>query len=147
MIKGNPILRREIIMEHYQQPRNHQLVNDNKYRQIHLYLDSCLDDIQLQVLFNQDIIEDIRFDSKACVIATASTSIMIELLKGCSIKQAEVIIENYFNMIYQKEYDEKLLQEAVVFDTVGKQVNRINCATIGWNGLKQLIDEIQKESE
>lgn len=146
-IKNNPILKREIIMEHYQQPRNHQLVVDKRYKQINMHHDTCLDDVFLQVLIENGIIEDIRFDSKACVIATASTSIMSELLKGRHIDEAEAIVQNYFNMVYQKEYDEKLLGEAVVFDTVGRQVNRIICATMGWNGLLKIINESKSKNE
>lgn len=140
-IKDNPILKREIMMDHYESPRNFQLIDDNSYRQIHVYSQSCQDDIKLQVLINNDIIEDIRFEGNACVIAIASTSIMTELIKGCSIKQAKEIIENYFNMINQKEYGENILKEAVVFESIGKQVNRINCVTLSWNGLKQLLNE------
>lgn len=144
-IKDNPILKREIMMDHYESPRNFQLSNDSFYRQIHVYSQSCQDDIHLQILINKGIIEDVRFEGKACVIATAATSIMTELIKGCSIKQANEIIENYFAMINQKEYDENLLKEAVALETIGKQTNRISCATLSWNGLKELLNENEKK--
>ena len=51
------------------------------------------------------------------------------------------IIQNYFAMVDQKEYDEDLLEEAVAFQNVGKQANRINCATIGWKALRDMIKE------
>lgn len=129
------------MMDHYQNPRNYKLKDDESYQQIHMSSESCHDDIFLQVLIRDGVIQDIRFDGNACVIAIASTSIMSELVKGSSIRQVNNIIDNYFNMISQKDYDEQLLKEAVVFDTIGKQVNRISCATIGWKGLKQLIAE------
>ena len=104
-VKDNPILKREIIMDHYQNPRNYNLVDDNNYRQIHMYLDSCFDDIYLQVLINHDIIEDVRFDGVACY-CNSFNSIMTEIVKGCSIRQADKIIQNYFDMLNQKDYDE-----------------------------------------
>ncbi|HQB31840.1 MAG TPA: SUF system NifU family Fe-S cluster assembly protein [Erysipelotrichaceae bacterium] len=143
-LKDNPILKREIIMDHYENPRNNQLIDDENYRKIHLYSSSCLDDIQLQVLISQGVIADVRFEGIACAVATAAASIMSELIKGRSISQAEEIIENYFSMIAQKDYDEQLLKEAVVFEGIGRQVNRVNCATLSWKGLKQLLDEDEK---
>ncbi|MBS7124930.1 MAG: iron-sulfur cluster assembly scaffold protein, partial [Coprobacillus sp.] len=86
-------------------------------------------------------IKDIRFDGVACTISTASTSIMSELLQGKTIAQANHIIEEYFAMIDQKEYDEELLQEAIAFQNVGKQANRIKCATIGWKAMKEMLEE------
>ena len=87
------------------------------------------------------IVEDIRFDGIACTISTASTSIMSDLLKGKSIKEAKEIIQNYYQMIDQKDYDEAMLDEAIAFHNVGKQANRIKCATIGWKAIEALIEE------
>ncbi|MBQ4252056.1 MAG: iron-sulfur cluster assembly scaffold protein, partial [Erysipelotrichaceae bacterium] len=81
----------------------------------------------------------------ACTISTASTSIMTQLVKGKSVEEAGVILDNYFRMIDGQDYDEELLDEAVCMKNVGKQANRIKCATIGWNGLKQLLEEGEKQ--
>ena len=43
-----------------------------------------------------------------------------------------------------EEFDEDLLEEAVVFKNTGRQANRIKCATIGWNGMQELIDLSKK---
>ena len=66
---------------------------------------------------------------------------MSELLKGKTIDEANKIIENYHAMIDGKEYDEDLLEEAVCMHTVGKQANRIKCATIGWKAIEEMIKE------
>ena len=36
--------------------------------------------------------------------------------------------------------NEELLDEAIVFINTSKQASRIKCATIGWRGLKNLLD-------
>ena len=41
-------------------------------------------------------------------------------------------------------YNEEILEEAVVFKNTGRQANRIKCATIGWNGMQELIDLSKK---
>lgn len=138
---NDAMILRQIIMDHYEYPRNHNLVEDNTYKRKHMNSESCIDDIEVQVKLNNNKIEDIRFDGEACTIATASTSIMSELLRDKSIEEANSIIENYYNMINEKDYDEDSLEEAIAFKTVGKQANRIKCATIGWDAIKELINE------
>ncbi|MBQ6653906.1 MAG: SUF system NifU family Fe-S cluster assembly protein [Erysipelotrichaceae bacterium] len=141
----DPIILREIIMDHYEYPRNHSLVEDGKYHKIHMASESCIDDIHVQADIEDGIVKDVRFDGVACTISTASTSIMTQLVKGKTVEEARVIIENYFNMIDGQPYDEELLDEAVCMKNVGKQANRIKCATIGWNGLKQLLEEGEEQ--
>ena len=138
---------REIIMDHYSYPRNKQLVQDDEgYASKHMASDSCIDDITVQAKIKNGIIEDARFDGIACTISTASTDIMTELVRGKSVEEAEEIMKNYFLMIDQKEFDEDVLEEAVAFQNVGKQANRINCATIGWRALRDIM-QASKEAD
>lgn len=62
------------------------------------------------------------------------------------MEEAKDIIDNYYRMIDQKDYDEDKLEEANAFATVGNQANRINCATIGWRALQEMIDQ-EEEAE
>lgn len=106
---------RQIIMDHYENPRNHGLVDDDNYQSVNMDSETCIDDIDVQALIEDGVIKDIRFDGEACAICTASTSIMSELLIGKTIDEANVIIENYNNMIYEKDYDPEILEEAIAF--------------------------------
>ncbi len=137
-------LLREIIMDHYQYPRNHELTDDPRYLQTNMDSETCIDNIDVQALIEDGKIEDIRFDGEACAICTASTSIMSELLSGKTIDEAKEIIENYMNMIYEKDYDADLLEEAIAFKNTHKQANRIKCATLGWTGITKLIEESEE---
>lgn len=137
----DPMLMRQIIMDHYDYPRNKELTKDSGYMSRHMASDSCIDDITVQTKISDGKIDDIRFDGVACTISTASTSIMSELLKGKTTQEAKEIMDNYFKMIDQKEYDEDVLDEAIAFQNVGKQANRINCATIGWKAMCEMIKE------
>ena len=138
---NDPEILRELIMDHYQYPHNHKLTDDTTYASVHMASDSCIDDITVQSKISDGKIDDIRFDGVACTISTASTSMMTDLLKGKRVEEAEMIINNYFNMIDAKEYDPDVLEEAVAMKNVYKQANRVKCATIGWKAMKQMIDE------
>ena len=135
----DPQLMREIIMDHYEHPRNRGLVDDQTYQKVNMNSDTCIDDLDIQVKFDGDKIADVRYDGEACAICTSSTSIMSTLVKGKTKAEAKKIIENYMNMIYEKDYDEEL-----AFKNTHKQANRIKCATLGWNGLIKLIEESEE---
>ncbi len=141
----NPAVLREIIMDHYQYPRNHKLTEDDSYKKRHMASDSCIDDITVQSKIEDGIVKDICFDGVACTIATSSTSIMSEMLIGKDVQEAMKLVENYFNMVEEKDYDEDLLEEAIAFQNVSKQANRIKCATIGWKAIREMLQESEGE--
>lgn len=143
--RNDAMMLRQIIMDHYQYPRNHSLVDDHDYTMRHMAADSCIDDIKVQAKIKEGKIEDVRFDGVACTISTASTSIMTQLLKGKSIEDAKGIIAEYNKMIDLKEFDVEKVDEAIAFVNVGKQANRIGCALIGWQAISELILESEEK--
>lgn len=143
----DPMILREIIMEHYQYPHHHHLTSGSDYHHVHMASDSCIDDIHVEAKIEDGVIKDINFEGVACTLSTASTSIMSDLLIGKSVEEAKSIIEAYNTMIDGKGYDEEVLQEAVAFQNTYKQANRIKCATIGWKAMSEMIEESEKENE
>ena len=57
----NPQILREIIMDHYEHPRNRGLIDDDSYQQVNMNSDTCIDDLDIQVKFNGNQIEDVRY--------------------------------------------------------------------------------------
>ena len=138
-------LKRQIILEHYQNPKNKGLILDNTYLKINMNNESCIDEVNLMVKLNNGIIEDIRFDGEACAICTSSTSIMINTLIGKTIEEAKNIYSNFEKMLDEQEYDSDILEEAIVYDDIYKQPNRKKCATLTWEGMKKIIEEEKDE--
>lgn len=143
----DPMIIRQMIMDHYEYPRNHQLLKDGEYLEKHMDSESCIDDIKVQMIIKNNIITDIRFDGIACTISTASTSIMTELLMNKTLEEAQLIITEYNKMINEQAFDDEMLESAVVFSNVSKQANRIKCATIGWEAAEYLIEKSSDENE
>ena len=143
----NPMLLRQIIMDHYQYPRNKRVCDHEACLTAHMATESCIDDIQVQAVIEDGVIKDVCFDGVACTISTASTSILTELMVNKTIAEARELLQLYYDMIALKEVDVEPLEEAVAFINVGKQANRIKCATLGWDGLKQILDESEAEND
>ncbi len=143
----DPLVLRDLIMDHYNYPRNRVLKVGDLYKQVHMASESCVDDITVQSIIEDGVIKEINFDGIACTISTASTSMMSELLTGKTVEEAKVIIDNYFNMVEEKPYNADLLEESIAMKNVYKQANRIKCATIGWKAIKQMVLESESKDE
>ena len=132
-------LKRELILENYKNPFNKGLKEDDKYVSLNKSSQTCIDNFDIQILIEDNIIEDIRYDGEACAIATSSMSIGVSKLIGKTKEEALVIIENYENMINEKEYNKDLLEELNIYEDIHKQPSRVKCATLGIEGIKELI--------
>lgn len=140
-ISINPQMMREIIMDHYNNPL-HKNVPQNLegYKKIRMDSDSCIDDITIYIKIEDDKIIDACFEGVACTISTSSTDILCDLIIGKSVKDALYIIEQYKNMIYEKDFDDSVLDELIVFINTHKQAARIKCATLGPSGVEDIIN-------
>ena len=136
-------LRREIIVDNYQNPVNRKKIDDDSFVVGSTISDSCIDNITLFVKFKDDIIEDIYFDGEACAITTSATSIMIKMLIGKSIQYAKELMDNYYNMIDEKEYDENSLGELNAYSEIYMQPNRKKCAIFPFETLKKVIKKYE----
>lgn len=106
---------------------------------------NCGDEIELQVKMNGDIIEDIAFSGHGCAISQASTSIMIDTLKGKDIKEAKEIIKTFIGMIKRKITDEKeleKLEEAIALKNVSNMPARVKCALLAWHTMEDMINNV-----
>ena len=139
----NPALKREIMLDNYEHPANRGLVNDDSYIKVNTNNESCIDNLDYMMKIEDNKIIDIRFDGEACAISTSASSIMIRSLIGKSVNDAKIILENYKNMISEKEYDEELLGELIVYNEISKQPNRINCALLPSVAIDKMLGELE----
>lgn len=134
-------LKKEIIMDHYLNPKNKEATNDSRYIKVNTNNESCVDNLDFYILFDNGKIIDIKFDGEACAISTSSTSIMITNLIGMTINEVEEYIANFEAMVNEEKYDSSILNEANAYDDIYKQNNRKNCALLPYKGIKKAIEE------
>ena len=107
---------------------------------------NCGDEIELQVKLNGDVIEDMAFSGHGCAISQASTSIMIDTLKGKTVEEAKQIIDTFIGMIKREITDEaelKKLDEAIALRNVSNMPARVKCALLAWHTLEDMIEKKQ----
>ena len=134
-------MKRSIILDNYQDPRNRGIPSEDGYIKINSNSESCIDNIDIFVKLNGDLIEDVKFEGEACVIAISSSSILSDLLIGKKISDVENILKNYYNMIEESEYDRELLGECCVYDDIYKQPSRKTCVTLFARGIEKVIND------
>lgn len=133
--------KKEIILDNYQNPFNKDGDDSLGYEKVNSNSESCIDDIDLYVKVEDGIVKDIHFNGEACAISTASTSIMLKNIIGKSVKEALNYINNFDNMVEEKEYDEEMLNEAIAFDEIYKQQNRKTCVILPYVGIKKILEK------
>ena len=131
--------KREIIMDHYSNPRNRKRINDGKYIVENTSNSSCIDNLDIYVNIKNDKIEDITFDGEACAISISSASIMTCNLKGKTIKEAIEYINNMEAMLNDKEYNADILKEAVVYEDT-KNTSRKTCSWLPYEAVKKILN-------
>ena len=134
-------LRREIILDNYQDPMNRGLIEDDSYMRVNTNSESCIDNLDFMMKVEDGVVKDIRFDGEACAISTSASSIMIRSLIGKKKEEALKIIDNYRKMINEEEYDSEVLGELNVYDEICKQPNRKNCALLPGGAIKDMLED------
>ncbi len=108
---------------------------------------SCGDDITLLVKINdEDIVEDISFIGSGCAISTASTAMLIDLVKGTKVQEAQEKINTFFKMMKQEEVSEEELEsigDAGLLESTAHLPARIKCATLSWHTLQVIFQKHQ----
>ncbi len=137
-------LKREIILEHYQNPVNKGLIDDDSYILVNTNNESCIDEINLMVKIENNKIIDARFDGEACAICTSSTSVMINTIIGKTLDEAIEIYKNFNQMLNEQEYNSEILEEANAYDDIYKQPNRKKCALLPWWGFEKVVNQIKR---
>ena len=133
-------LYRQVIMDHYKNPRNKGLTGVGK--QNHLRNPSCGDDITVEVEVENNKIKHLHHAGTGCSICCSSASVMSEVLTGKDVDEALNIIKNYCNMIKGEEIDdEDALEEALVYQGVASFPARMKCATIAWKAVEEVLGE------
>jgi SUF system NifU family Fe-S assembly protein len=139
-------LYRQVIMDHYKDPINKGILEDDTYHKVHLKNPTCGDDITIAVKLNGEIIEDIRHDGIGCSICCSSASVLCDVLSGKRKQETLTITNNFYDMIKGEKYDEKLdMGDAVAYIGVSQFPARIKCATIPWKAFEATLKEMEEK--
>ena len=84
------------------------------------------------------------FTGHGCAISQASTSIMIDTLKGKTIEEAKEIINTFIGMIKREITNEEELQkleDAIAFKNISHMPARVKCALLAWHTIEDILEK------
>ena len=133
----------ELIMEHSMNSYNKRKLDSCDFCELG-HNPNCGDEISLELKLNGDIIEDMAFTGHGCAISQASTSIMIDTLKGKTITEAKAIIKTFIDMIKRNcddEHELEKLEDAIAFKNISNMPARVKCALLAWHTIEKIISD------
>jgi nitrogen fixation NifU-like protein len=137
-------LYRQVIMDHYKNPRNKGSIEDGALT-IDMNNPTCGDRIHLTLQVEDGIIQNAKFDGEGCSISMASASMMTQAVKGKKVEEALQLSTIFSEMMLGKEYDDSIdLDDIEALNGVSKFPARIKCATLAWKAMEKGVSEEQK---
>jgi nitrogen fixation NifU-like protein len=118
---GLESLYREVILDHYKNPRGHGVIEDAD-AEAEGQNPLCGDEVSVYVAFGEDgeTIDDVKFSGRGCAISQAATSMLMEMTKGRTAEEVATL-----------DKDELLAEIGVPLTPV-----RLKCAMLGLTTLK-----------
>ena len=128
----------QVIMDHYQRPRNRGELADADLKE-HLLNPLCGDEVTIYAVLDGDNVADVKFEGRGCSISQASASMMTERLVGKSREEAEKEIQSFKEMMVgEREFPE--MEDLAALKGVIQYPSRIKCATLAWTAFERGLE-------
>ncbi len=131
-------LYREIILDHYKNPRNRGRIPDPSAT-AGAYNPLCGDEVDLYLRIEGEQIVDIRFEGRGCSISQSSASMLTEAVKNKTLAEAEALVDEVRGMLLGEREPAPDLGDLEALQGVKKFPVRIKCAILSWNTLKDAL--------
>lgn len=139
-------LYREIILDHYKNPRNRGELEPPAVRaEGHNPL--CGDEIQVYLQVEDGIVTDVKISGQGCSISQSSASMMSAAIKGKPLNDVRALVSRFRHMMSIDEENDTPADESIALGDlealqgVVKFPVRIKCAVLAWNVLTQALDQ------
>jgi len=102
---------------------------------------SCGDEITVQLKVQDGVITDGGFIGDGCAISQASADIMIDMVIGAKVEDAQHLANNFIKMIKGEATPEEIeeLGEAGALSDISHMPARVKCAVLGWHTVDEMI--------
>ena len=138
-------LYREILNEHNLNP-SHKKDKEGATISLNGINPSCGDNITLNFKVEDGIIVDGSFTGSGCAVSQASCDMMLDLVIGKTVEEAEKLNSIFMKMIRGEISGEEIeqLDEAAVLQDIARMPARVKCAVLGWRTMKEMFEANSK---
>jgi len=146
-------LYREIILDHYRNPRNRGELVTPPAHKVEGFNPLCGDEITVYLHVENDTLVDIKIAGHGCSISQSSASLMTAAVKGKSLETVRGTIDTFKQLmtVHETSLDTEVDPEPVNLRALGELAAlqgvvkfpvRIKCATLAWNTLTQGLNDL-----
>jgi nitrogen fixation NifU-like protein len=126
---------RERVLEHSRNPHNQRHPESPDCEALG-FNPLCGDKLTVYANLQDNKIIDVAFEGTGCAISIASASMMTDAITGCSLTEADTLIEATQKMFSSDQPVENAqLTEITALEGVRSYPSRIKCATLAWTAL------------
>ncbi len=136
-------LYQEVILDHQKHPHNFGELESASHH-ADGFNPLCGDRISLNLQVDSEgVIREIKFKGSGCAISKASASMMTVALKGKKIGIADIMFNQFHDMVMGKndEPAPEALGKLKVFAGVRDYPARVKCASLAWHTLEAALHE------
>lgn len=134
-------LYRDILLDHYRNPRNHGDLDGRATAQADGANPLCGDEVSLHVRMADGRIVEVAFSGQGCSISQASSSMMTEYVLGQTAAEALRGVEAFGEMMTRSEVPADVsFDDIEALMGVAKFPARVKCASLGWKTLEQALN-------
>jgi len=151
-------LYREVILDHYRNPRNKGHLEDPQASAQGVN-PLCGDEITIEVSFDGDKVSEIAVEGQGCSISQSSASMMTEAIKGKSRDEIDELVKRFRQMMsldtsiddsndpgLDPERPGSVLGDIEALQGVRQYPVRIKCASLAWNTLLEALSDASPDS-
>ena len=130
----------EVVTDHNMHPL-HKHAIENPDIEMEGVNPSCGDEITVQLKVQDGRITDGGFIGDGCAISQASADIMIDMVIGAKVEDAQHLANNFIKMIKGEATPEEIeeLGEAGALSDISHMPARVKCAVLGWHTVDEMI--------
>ena len=136
-------LYRDIVMDHYRNPRGKRKLPEADFRNEGKN-PMCGDEIEMQVKLNGDRIEDVHIGCVGCAISVSSASMLAEVIKGKSVGEVREIARRGKAVLRGEPGPGGIdIVDLEVLEGIKKFPVRVKCALLSWTTLMDGLDSFE----
>lgn len=140
--EARSILFESVILEHNRNPRHYPKKPKGTNRRARGFNKTCNDELFINLDLKNGKVVDIGFQGAACTIATASASLMTEMIKSKTEVQIEELFQKVREFLFADESSSgRLPGKLIVLENVRNHRNRMSCFSLPWYTLMAALEQ------
>jgi nitrogen fixation NifU-like protein len=137
-------LYQEVILDHSRHPR-HFGVLENATHKAEGFNPLCGDKVTVMLVLGEDgRVTDIKFQGKGCAISQASASMMVDMLAGRTVEEAQKLMDGFLHLVKGEDatdLSEDDREHLDVMSGLSEFPMRVKCATLAWHTFHNALEE------